>query len=167
MALFPNNNNIYSPVFTVSGWDGYVLHNLFTVNATGTSVFTGNVNILSGGNSGYLLNVSGTMWAKELYVCISGCDFVFDKDYNLMPLDKLEEYLQLNHHLPGIASAKEMESGDGVAIGKLNTALLQKQEETMLYILQLNKQIKAQDDKITLLEQKLDAMEAELAKIQK
>ena len=107
------------------------------------------------------------MWAKELYVCISGCDFVFDKDYNLMPLDKLEEYLQLNHHLPGIASAKEMESGDGVAIGKLNTALLQKQEETMLYILQLNKQIKAQDDKITLLEQKLDAMEAELAKIQK
>jgi len=31
----------------------------------------------------------------------SGCDFVFDKGYELMPLNELEQYLQLNHHLPG------------------------------------------------------------------
>jgi hypothetical protein len=52
---------------------------------------------------------------------VGGCDFVFDKDYKLLPLNDLESYLKLNHHLPGIPSAKEMESSDGVALGSGNS----------------------------------------------
>jgi hypothetical protein len=79
-------------------------------------------------------------------------NFVFDKEYKLMPLNELEQYLQLNHHLPGIPSAKEMDNNNGVELGKMNTRLLQKVEELTLYTIQLKKQLddmQAQIDKLT------------------
>lgn len=96
---------------------------------------------------GEALNVNGTIWATEVKVCLSGCDFVFEKGYNLMPINDLQTYLQLNHHLPGIASAQEMES-DKVELGKLNSSLLQKVEELTLYIIQQQKQIDELNKKV-------------------
>jgi hypothetical protein len=79
---------------------------------------------------------------------VGGCDFVFDKDYKLLPLNDLESYLQLNHHLPGIPSAEEMENSDGVELGKMNTQLLQKVEELTLYTIQLKKQLDEMQEQI-------------------
>ena len=97
---------------------------------------------------------SGEVRATEVKVCISGCDFVFDRDYDLMPIGKLEDYLKLNHHLPGIASAKEMEEGDGIELGKMNSKLLQKVEELTLYIIQQQKDIKELQTKFEQLSKK-------------
>jgi hypothetical protein len=99
---------------------------------------------------GHTLDVNGTIRSNEIMVCsaVGGCDFVFDKDYKLMPLDELENYLNLNHHLPGIPSAKEMESSDGVALGKMNNQLLQKVEELTLYTIQLKKQLDDMQEQI-------------------
>lgn len=111
---------------------------------------SGNVGIgLVPGNPIYQLSVNGTIWCTEVKVCIGTCDFVFDKDYKLMPLNELENYLELNHHLPGIASAQEMEGGDGVELGKMNSQLLQKVEELTLYTIQLKKQLDEMQAEIT------------------
>ena len=87
------------------------------------------------------LDVIGTIRAEEVKVCLNqGCDFVFDKDYNLMPLNKLSEFISENKHLPEIAPAAIMES-EGINISEMNAKLLQKVEELTLYIIELNKRI--------------------------
>ncbi len=75
-------------------------------------------------------------------VNLLGCDFVFEDDYPLMPLENLKQYIERNKHLPGIEPAKIMESSDGYSLGKLQSGLLQKVEELTLYILEIEERIK-------------------------
>jgi hypothetical protein len=130
---------------------------VFTIDAIGNTYAAGYVGIGTPPET-YPLSVNGTIWCTEVKVCAIGCDFVFDKGYKLMPLEDLEQYLQLNHHLPDIASAKEMEGSDGVALGKMNSQLLQKVEELTLYILQQQKEIDKQNEQIKLMNEKLNSL---------
>jgi hypothetical protein len=115
--------------------------NRFTIDTGGVTYIAGKVGIGTQPST-YMLDVKGVVRANEVKVCVFGtCDFVFDKNYNLMPLADLQNYLNLNHHLPGIASAQDMESSDGIALGKMNSQLLQKVEELTLYVLQQQKEI--------------------------
>lgn len=66
-------------------------------------------------------------------------DYVFEPNYNLMPLSELREYLGVHKHLPGIPSAKELEAGQGVEVGDVQRRLLKVVEEQLLYILELEK----------------------------
>jgi hypothetical protein len=68
------------------------------------------------------------------------CDFVFDNNYRLMPLNELKSYLEANKHLPGIPSEKEVQEND-IDLAKMNKLLLQKVEELTLYILQQQEEI--------------------------
>lgn len=107
----------------------------------------------------YPLDVNGTIRANEVLVCLFGtCDFVFEKDYNLMPIKDLEQYLQLNHHLPGIPSAKDMEENGNVSLGKMDSQLLQKVEELTLYIIQQQKEIDKQNEQISQMNEKLNSL---------
>jgi hypothetical protein len=110
-----------------------------------------------------ILDVYGIERATEIRVCPDQtCDFVFDKDYNLMSLDTLNAYLKSNHHLPGIASAKEMKSEGSISLGKMNMQLLQKVEELTLYTIQQKDKAKAQDEKIEKQDEKIKELEAKL-----
>ena len=92
-------------------------------------------------NPGVKLDVIGHIRAQEVRVCLNqGCDFVFEKDYDLMPLDKLREFITENKHLPEIAPAAVMES-EGINLSEMNAKLLQKIEELTLYVTDLQKQI--------------------------
>src|SRR5258706_3029264 len=86
----------------------------------------------------YLLDVGGTILSQEVRVCISGCDFVFDKDYQYISLKELENFIKENKHLPDFAAAKEMETADGVALGQMNSKLLKNVEEIYLHLIELN-----------------------------
>jgi hypothetical protein len=92
------------------------------------------------------------MRANEVKVCLFGtCDFVFDKNYKLMPIDSLDAYLEQNHHLPEVASAKQMQEEGNVSLGEIDSKLLQKVEELTLYMIQLNKEVallKAENEKL-------------------
>ncbi len=88
----------------------------------------------------YRLDVAGTIRACEIIVEIQGCDFVFEKDYKLLSLYELEQFIKKNKHLPEIQPASEMEE-NGVALSKLNSKLLQKVEELTLYTIQHDKRI--------------------------
>ncbi len=86
------------------------------------------------------LAVNGAIFAKEVLVRLDGwSDFVLDGNYKLLPLDKLEQSIKEDKHLPGIPSTEEVLK-DGVLIGDMQSKLLQKIEELTLYVIALNKQ---------------------------
>jgi len=92
--------------------------------------------------SGYVLVVDGKTIMEEVEVQLSEDwpDYVFEPDYNLMPLSDLEAHIRANRHLPGIPPADEME-GERLPLGEMQTKLLEKVEELTLYVLSLNKQV--------------------------
>jgi len=82
----------------------------------------------------------GTITTKEIIVTQNvGADFVFAKDYNLRPLDEVEQFIQKKGHLPEIPSAEEMQS-NGVNVSQMQSKLLQKVEELTLYVIDLKKE---------------------------
>ncbi|MEM0543316.1 hypothetical protein WFZ85_11870 [Flavobacterium sp. j3] len=87
------------------------------------------------------LAVNGTVHAKEVVVDLLGWpDYVFEDDFNLMPLEEVEKYINENKHLPNVPSAKVVES-DGLNLGEMNKKLIEKVEELTLYVIQLNKEL--------------------------
>jgi hypothetical protein len=67
-------------------------------------------------------------------------DYVFEDDYELMPLDELQTFINENGHLPGIASAEQV-NDEGLDLAGSQMSQLQKIEELTLYILQQKAQI--------------------------
>lgn len=108
-------------------------------------------------NSAYKLDVNGTIRAKEIKVNLDGADFVFEKDYKLMPLNELEEFVKKQKHLPEIAPAKKMEE-DGADLGNLNSKLLQKMEEMTLYIIEQNKRLDQQNQELKVLKEEIEKL---------
>ncbi len=94
----------------------------------------------SGPQGNYKLNVWGRARANEIVVNTTGADFVFADNYHLRPLGEVEQFINTNNHLPEIPSAQEMQQ-NGMAVGELQTKLLQKIEELTLYMIEQNKQL--------------------------
>jgi hypothetical protein len=90
----------------------------------------------------YLLTVNGTIHAKEVKIDLSGAlaDYVFDNNYDLMPLHQVEQFVKENKHLPEIPSAKEVQN-EGLSVGDMQNKLLQKVEELTLYAIEQQKRI--------------------------
>lgn len=78
-------------------------------------------------------------------------DWVFSKDYTLRPLSEVEAFVREHGHLPGISSAKELESNGGVNVGEMQKDILQKVEELTLYIIQQQKEIESLKKKLNKL----------------
>lgn len=109
---------------------------------------------LSNGNVGigvttpvYKLEVCGTIRAKEVRVETGWCDYVFEKNYKLRTINDLEQYINVNKHLPGIAPASEVEK-DGLKVAEMNKAMMEKIEELTLYVIQLSKDNQKLHDEI-------------------
>lgn len=74
---------------------------------------------------------------------ITAPDYVFDHDYKLMPLSKVEKFVAENKHLPGVMSSRKMEEKGSVDLVEMNLKLLQKVEEMTLYLIDQKKEIDA------------------------
>ena len=91
---------------------------------------------------GFKLAVDGKIQAKEVKVTADGwADFVFDENYKNMSLSDIEKFITENHHLPGILKASQVEK-EGIHLGEMNKALLQKIEELTLHLIAMDKEIK-------------------------
>jgi len=102
----------------------------------------------------YKLSVDGTILCKELIVSVmteDWADFVFKKDYKLMPLTELEQKIKKEGKLPDIPSAFDVEK-KGVNITQVQAKLLQKVEELTLYVIDINKENQRLKEKINSLE---------------
>jgi hypothetical protein len=101
------------------------------------------------GCDSHKLFVRNGITTEEVLVKLNGewCDYVFDEDYPLLALPKVEQFISSNHHLPEIPSAAQIKK-DGINLGKMDAQLLKKIEELTLYIIQQQKQIDLQQTEI-------------------
>ncbi len=102
-----------------------------------------------------LLTVKGNIHTQEVLVDLKGAvapDYVFENyfegnsklspTYELLTLDEVEEFIEKNHHLPGVPSAIELKK-EGMSLKKMNLILLEKVEELTLYLIEQQKEIEA------------------------
>lgn len=120
--------------------------------------FTDNNLIILGIYNNGIVRVNGKLEAKELEIKteIWG-DFVFEKDYYLISLEDLEKYIYENNHLPGVPSEKEVIE-KGINVSEMSTIMIQKIEELTLYIIEQNKILKSQEEKIKELQSELELL---------
>jgi hypothetical protein len=104
------------------------------------------------------LQVGGKISAQQIVVHLNEwADDVFDADYELMPLDELEAYVQRERHLPGVPSQRDVER-DGIDLAHTNEMLLRKVEELTLHAIDQQKTLIDQQKKIEELERSIDAL---------
>ena len=96
--------------------------------------------------SSYSLFVKGGIRAERIKLDIASnngwADYVFDKQYHLMEIHELKEYIKHNKHLPGVPSQEEVKV-NGIDVAEMNKILLSKIEELTLYIIELNSDLES------------------------
>lgn len=132
-----NTNNSMGFYGAGSGWS-------FLMDVTDGALMIGTTQKATG----YKVNVGGKIIAEEVRVQLRAAwpDYVFEKNYNKLSIDELEEFVALNKHLPNIPSAADIEK-EGQQLGDVQRKMLEKIEELNLYIIELNKKIKALEQK--------------------
>jgi hypothetical protein len=122
---------------------------------TGTQQPGGDVILATGGGSvgigtentaGYRLAVNGNIRAKELRINTGWADYVFEDNYQLMPLAEVEKYIKKNKHLPEIPEASLLQK-EGVDVSTMQTKMMAKIEELTLHLIEANKRIAALEKK--------------------
>jgi hypothetical protein len=168
--LISPDNAYYLDVLPYIVQNGNVGYHFSPNGNTGMTITTtGNVGVGTT-NPDQKLTVNGTIHTKEVKVDLSvpGPDYVFEKDYDLLSLAELENYINQNKHLPEVPSAKEMEK-DGLNLKEMNLILLKKVEELTLHLIE---QKKVNDDQqviikkinATITEQQKQIIQMQVAK---
>ncbi len=135
---------------TTKFWDLWGYPDATNANANFNIYYSGLGNILSilgNGNVGIgtvspnnKLDVLGVIRANEVIVETGWADYVFEENYKLEELEKVENFIRENKHLPNVPSAKEvLEKGAHVA--ELMTKMMAKIEELTLYTIKQQKEI--------------------------
>ncbi len=95
----------------------------------------GNANL-----STYSLYVKGGILTEEIHVQPGWADYVFEKEYALMPIEEVANFIEKNGHLPNIPSAEAV-AVEGIELGDITKRQQEKIEEIMLYVIQIQKEI--------------------------
>ncbi len=68
------------------------------------------------------MKVNGKIWSHEVEVKLTDWwDEVLSENYKLMPLNRLESYINTNKHLPDIPTEKEVSIFRYVTAGPIST----------------------------------------------
>jgi len=106
-------------------------------------VSIGNVNSFPGN---YKLYVQGGILTERVRVAIQNTndwsDYVFAETYPLKKIEEVEDFVKIHKHLPNVPSAQDMVN-TGLDVAEMDAKLLEKIEEAFLYIIELNKKVKA------------------------
>ena len=110
---------------------------------------------LTSTGDGANLFLNGELKAKLVRVSSINpwADYVFDKNYHLLPLAEVERFIEKNKHLPEIPSAKEIEK-NGQDLGSLQVLQMQKIEELTLYLIAQEKRMQALEQKLLEMQKK-------------
>ncbi len=116
----------------------------------GTNYYTGDQHGLP-----YRLAVEGQIACQEIIVELAHWpDNVFDRNYNLMPINQLEDNIKKEGHLPGIPSESEIKE-NGVNLAEMQSNLLRKIEELTLYVIDLKKENESMKAKINQIQSQI------------
>jgi|GEM_PF-727554 len=144
MLSFFNNGGVrvnFNDNWTISATGG----NLSFDSPTGAGGGTGNeVQMQPDGD----LAITGNFISNGTTLSVP--DYVFEPDYELLPLREVRTFIETNKHLPNVPSAKELTGP--INLSKMQMKLLEKIEELTLYTLE-------QQETIQRLEARLAAIE--------
>jgi hypothetical protein len=144
-------------VFNFSVWNTTNPNIALSAAVGGTSYIQGSLGIGTT-SPDQKLTVKGKIHAEEVIVDLAvPADYVFAKDYSLMPLHKVEQYVKTNSHLPDVPSATEIKD-KGLSVGDMQNKLLQKIEELTLYAIEQNKKMEIQQNEIQALKKEIQTM---------
>jgi hypothetical protein len=107
----------------------------------------------------YHLFVAGGILTEEVLVRTGWADYVFEEDYPLLPLEEVEAHIQEKGHLPNTPSAQQVEE-EGLKLAGSTVNQQEKIEELFLYVIELNKEVKALKEKSEALETELKELKA-------
>jgi hypothetical protein len=153
------NTNNPQHALDVRGTSSFYGQSFFSHPITITSLFQTELPMLIIKNNQnedvYRVMNNGTVWATNVNVRLKQNfpDYVFSKEYELLPLPELETYIKENKHLPNMPTADEVEC-DGLDLGEMNRLLVEKVEELTLYLIELQKQQVLLQEKVNALEGK-------------
>lgn len=96
--------------------------------------------------NGYRLYVQDGILTEKVKVALKSttdwADYVFEEDYKRMSLEEVEAFTKQNKHLPNVPSATEMAT-NGLDVSQTSKMFMEKIEELTLYMIELNKEVKA------------------------
>lgn len=158
--LFDNGqvqNSVYSNVgwavgakvagdsyFRIGKYDGTPMtHKEFFRISDNGAVLIG-TNLSYANNANYKLVVQGKILCEEVRVRLQSQgwpDYVFSKNYKLLPLTEVATFIDKHQHLPDMPSAQELEKNEGIAVSEMLTKQQQKIEELTLYLIALQKEV--------------------------
>jgi len=143
---------------TSSNWRQHMIIKNDSKVGIGTSSTPNNV---GGTNIGsYHLFVAGGILTEEVRVRTGWADYVFDKDYDLMPLLEVENYIGVHGHLHNTPSAEKIES-DGLELKSMTVNQQEKIEELFLHMIELKKELELLKLKNVKLKEKITILENE------
>jgi hypothetical protein len=100
----------------------------------------------------YKFVVDGKIRCRKLRVDLdTWADMVFEPSYELMPLNELSKYISVNKHLPAVPKESDLKE-KGIDISEMQKIQMQKIEELVLYVIELNKENEALKKRIELIE---------------
>ena len=147
-SLYANNGTINSAT-TTNGNRVVTMNNsnIWFQSAaadTNSKIYIGTTATYPSTTGNYKLYVEGGILTEKVKVALRStanwADYVFEKNYDLMPLKNVEEYIAIHKHLPGIDSASEL-AKNGLDLAEMQAKHMAKIEEMMLYIIDQNKTI--------------------------
>jgi hypothetical protein len=114
------------------------------------------------------LAVKGNIHAEEVKVDLSvpAPDYVFKNDYDLKPIEEVQDFIKRNGHLYNIPNALAMEE-NGIELGVMNMKLLEKIEELTLYLIEQNELLKLEARKNKQQEIQIKQLVFDIAEIRK
>lgn len=125
---------------------------------------TDNLPVATTQNGGlFRLYVKGGIKTEEVKVELCGgswCDYVFEDDYELMPLSKVEKHIEEKGHLHNIQSAAEIEE-NGFGLKEMTINQQEKIEEVFLHLIEMEKQLNQLKDQNASLNSKVEKLEQE------
>jgi hypothetical protein len=126
----------------------------FIVYGDGRTRIGGDYTSVNQGN--YKLSVNGKIISEEVVIMLRANwpDYVFSKGYKLMPLNRVEEYIQKNAHLPNMPTATEIKE-TGIATGDILNKHMEKIEELTLYLIEMKKEIELLKAENAILKEKI------------
>ncbi len=90
-------------------------------------------------------------------------DYVFAPEYELMPIDELEEFISRERHLPNVPSAEELVGP--ISVNQMQMRLLEKVEELTLYTIAQQRTIDEQQETLEALKAILNRQDGRLADV--
>lgn len=130
--------------FEFSAWYTSTLNVALPANLTKPSYIQGSISIGTT-SPDQKLTVKGKIHAEEVIVALNVplADYIFAKDYELMPLHQMERYVEQNSRQPEMSSVAEVKEK---GMSEMQNKMLQKIEELTLYVIQLDKRIKTLEE---------------------